>query len=367
MVAAATSATIDSSDPLLMSAMSPAGTSIGAGDELVLSGTSTLTGMGRATGNTVLLVSTGPACGLGGITSIPMSGYAESVTLQQGYGYVAQLDDATYLRFYVTSLSASGGAPSVQIDYEYPTTLCPTGHTVTYGISSTVGCALSIDGVSETDEYAGAIAGRCAFPVVGCAESTTIRVWGAGGSGGDICTALSGGAGGGGGGGGGSGEQTVALTPGTFYVALVGVGGTPTGDGFSSCPAPAFAGGPGGDSSFFPEDGGVLLSAAGGQGGTGGGAAGGTGGAGGGSTATMSAVGGTGSNGVSNAGNTLCGGAGSCGPGGAGGSGAGPDGGAGGAGGCTPGSAGAIGGGGAGGSQGGPPTYGAAGQITIAW
>jgi hypothetical protein len=354
-VADEVSAAISSGSPAFISASSADGVFFVGGDELSFDGTSTVTGIATVSGNTFQIAPVGAVCGLSAITSVPSTGFASSLTVQAGKGYVGQFHDGSYMRFFVQSISAG----TLNILYEFPALIgCPTGHQVLYQ----GGCVLELDGKAEKDVGMSG-SGGCAFPFVGCQGNASVEVWGSGGSGGGICIAFNGGSGGGGGGGGGYGKEAVALVAGQFYEVLAGSPGEPTGQGFSSCPAQGFAGGGGFPSAFGVEDGGTLVSASGGAGGTGGAASGGTGGAGGASGAAVNAAGVPGANGASNNGMTLCGGAGSAGPGGAGGSAGNGDGGA--SGGCNPGTAGVPGGGGAGGSQGGSPTPGGAGQVLI--
>ncbi|MHB8165177.1 MAG: SdrD B-like domain-containing protein [Sulfuricella sp.] len=338
--------------PTAIGASSPDGLySLWGGTLNATPSTYTVTGSSATTPNTFLIASVGPVCGVGGITSIPTTGYQSSLTLQQGYGYVGQMGNGTYIRFYVTSTQVG---PVINIQYEYPATICPTSDHAVFGVSS-----YTVNGVIAS----GASGATATYAFVGCNGTAIVQAWGAGGAGGDPSLSFYGGNGGGGGGGGGYGTQDISMVPGQWYVVSVGVGGDIN---WNATPNASF--GIGGTSSIAVEAGNTISSATGGQPGTDGGSGTtfGTGGAPGSSNATIRASGAQGSDGQSNFNKTLCGGAGSMGPGGAGGAGGG-SGGTGGSGGCTPGTPSTPGGGGSGGSQYGQPTPGAGGQVIIDW
>ena len=305
----------------------------------------------------IRFVGVGAKCGLTAVSTFPATGYAPTIAGTAGNGYFAQMPDGSFARFWVKSITAG----EAQVVYQFPSTVCPMGGTLS-SEKRGVSCAILRDGALSKGTGQTTVSG-CVYPYVACAGTTMVETWGAGGSGGGVCIAFAGGSGGGGAGGGGYGKLIQSLTAGAFYAVNVGRGGEVTGGGFSSCPTQGWVGGKGGDSSFGPETGALLLAANGGEGGTGGSATGGVGGVGGTSAAVMMNSGGKGSNGTSNNGMTLCGGAGSIGPGGAGGPAG--NGGAGADGGCKPGVAETPGGGGAGGSQNGSASDGASGRVTI--
>ncbi|HTR00006.1 MAG TPA: hypothetical protein VMH83_08445, partial [Candidatus Acidoferrum sp.] len=299
------------------------------------------------------IVSTGPECGLGGVNTIPTTGYQSSLSLQQGYGYVGQLGDGTYIRLYVSSVAGS----VYNIQYEYPATVCPSGAVSKYTGDSSAGHAVFTFNNSTVQNTG--YSGPRRFPFYGCSGAAKVQVWGGGGAGGAGSDG-----GGGGGGGGGYVSQTLTLVPGQWYLLTIGAGGQTIGTD---------SGTSGTDSSFAIEAGSAILTATGGKGGTWDGynsynyGIGGQPGAGSSSDSSSVSTKIAGTAGGNGGAVNTCGGFGTTGPAGAGG--AGGNGGDGGKGGCNPGSAGAPGGGGSGGSQGslGGASSGAYGQVTITW
>jgi hypothetical protein len=352
-VSDAQSGSFTNSSGQVFSATSPDGIYTLPGGVLNVSNTSNLVSVGY--GNQ-MLVSVGPVCGVGGITTIPTTGYSTSLTVQTGYGYVSQVGDGSYLRFYVTSTGSVPGVGTViDIQYEYPSTICPTGARMVLTPSG-----YTFNGVASTYGEPVGTGTTLNYPFVGCAGTANVKAWGAGGAGGQGTISYYGGNGGGGGGGGGYGSENITMVPGQWYVLSVGIGGP------SNYEPPV---GNGGTSGFGVEAAtNQILISTGGQQGTdaGGGTTVGVGGAAGSSNGTIASPGGPGGNGVSNYNNTLCGGGGSTGPAGAGGVGGG-GGGAGGSGGCSPGVPSPPGGGGSGVSEYGGGTNGAQGQVEIDW
>jgi hypothetical protein len=298
------------------------------------------------------MVSVGAVCGVGGITAIPTTGYTNSLTFQQGFGYVGQLGDGTYIRFYVTSMQSG---PVIDLQYEYPATICPPSSELVF-----TGASYTFNGVKSAEGAQNSTGNVHNFAFVGCSGNATVQAWGAGGAGGAPTISFFGGNGGGGGGGAGYGTQIITQVPGQWYVVSTGVGGD---TGFNAT-NPSF--GIGGPSGIAVEAGSTIFSSGGGQPGTdaGTGTTVGKGGTEGTSNATTVSDGVPGGDGQTNLNLQLCGGGGAIGPGGPGGAGGG-GGGAGGAGGCTPGVASPPGGGGAGGSQLGAETPGASGRVII--
>jgi len=71
--------------------------------------------------------SIGQVSGLGSVTYIPTSGWANSVAVKTGYGYVGKFtrkqDDITYVRIYVVKeiiSSTSGGVMGFEVKYQSP-------------------------------------------------------------------------------------------------------------------------------------------------------------------------------------------------------------------------------------------------------